>query len=230
MAGALIRKLSIQRFRGLEKFEWRPQPGMNVLLGGGDVGKTTVLEAIALLLNPSNAPVVAESDYWQRDSTQEFVIEAAMALPADMGISAQRNMSWPWNWDGKDAALPPVSEDDDLPMPDDPVYRVRVRGTTELELVWEIVQPNDEADHFSIAVRRKIGVVRLSADERNDRDLRLVYGSALDRLLADTALRARIGKQVADLDLQKSLNPEGEAAIQKLDQRIGLLPVSWTPC
>lgn len=220
MSAALIRKLTIQRFRGLERFEWRPQPGMNVLLGGGDVGKTTVLEAIALLLNPSNAPVVAESDYWQRDSTQEFVIEAVMALPADMGISAQRNMSWPWNWDGRDAVLPPVSEDDDLPMPDDPVYRVRVRGTTELELVWEIVQPNDEADHFSVAVRRKIGVVRLSADERNDRDLRLVYGSALDRLLADTALRARIGKQVADLDLHESLNAEGEKAIQKLDQRM----------
>ena len=220
MTAALIRKLTIERFRGLEKFEWQPHPGINVLLGGGDVGKTTVLEAIALLLNPSNAPLVSESDYWQRDSTQEFVIEAVIALPPDMGISAQRNMSWPWDWDGKHAVLPPVSEDDDLPMPDDPVYRVRVRGTTELELAWEIVQPNDETDHFSVAVRRKIGVVRLSADERNDRDLRLVYGSALDRLLADTALRARIGKQVADLDLHESLNAEGEKAIQELDQRM----------
>ncbi len=220
MTAALIRKLTILRFRGLEKFEWRPHPGINVLLGGGDVGKTTVLEAIALLLNPSNAPVVAESDYWQRDSTQEFVIEAVMALPADTGISTQRNFSWPWNWDGKDAVSPPASEDDDLPIPDDPVYRVRVRGTTELELVWEVVQPHDEADHFSVAVRRKIGVVRLSADERNDRDLRLVYGSALDRLLADAALRARINKQVADLDLHESLNAEGEKAIQKLDQRM----------
>lgn len=42
---------------------------------------------------------------------------------------------------------------------------------------------------FWVAVRWKIGLVRLSADERNDRDLRLVYGSALDRLLADGALR-----------------------------------------
>ena len=42
-----------------------------------------------------------------------------------------------------------------------------------LELVWEIVQPHDDADHFSVAVRRKIGLVRLSADERNNRDLRL---------------------------------------------------------
>lgn len=47
--GAIL-KLPIQRFRGLEKFDWHPQPGMNVVLGGGDVGKTTVLEAITLLL------------------------------------------------------------------------------------------------------------------------------------------------------------------------------------
>ena len=217
---AVIRKLTIQRFRGLEKFDWHPQPGMNVVLGGGDVGKTTVLEAIALLLSPSNAAVVSESDYWQRDSTQEFVIEAVMTLPEVTSIGSQHNFSWPWAWNGKDAVAPSASEEDDLPAPDDPVYRVRVRGTTELELVWEIVQPHDEADHFSVAVRRKIGLVRLSADERNDRDLRLVYGSALDRLLADSALRARIGKRVSDLDLHDSLNQQGKEAIKKLDERM----------
>ena len=217
---AAIRKLTIQRFRGLEKFDWHPQPGMNVVLGGGDVGKTTVLEAIALLLSPSNATVVSESDYWQRDSGQEFVIEAVMTLPVATGISSQRNFSWPWAWNGQDAVAPSASEEDDLPIPDDPVYRVRVRGTTELELAWEIVQPHEDADHFSVAVRRKIGLVRLSADERNDRDLRLVYGSALDRLLADAALRARIGKRVSDLDLHDTLNQQGKEAIEKLDVRM----------
>ncbi len=77
---AAIRKLTIQRFRGLAKFDWQPQPGMNVVLGGGDVGKATVLEAIALLLSPSNATVVSESDYWQRDSTQEFAAQPFLAL------------------------------------------------------------------------------------------------------------------------------------------------------
>ena len=94
-ATAAIRKLTIQRFRGIEKFSWRPEPGMNVILGGGDVGKTTVLEAIALLLSPSNASVLSESDYWQRDSTQEFVIEAVMIetqrghAALDAGIEAR---------------------------------------------------------------------------------------------------------------------------------------------
>lgn len=114
---ALIRKLTILRFRGLEKFEWYPEAGMNIVLGGGDVGKSTVLEGIALLLSPSNATVVSESDYWQRDSSKEFMIEAVMALPPATGISTQRNFSWPWGWDGKDAVAPPVSEDDDMPVP-----------------------------------------------------------------------------------------------------------------
>ena len=80
---AVIRKLTIDRFRGIAEIDWNPAPGMNVMLGGGDVGKTTVLEAIGLLLSPSNAAVISESDYWQRDTTQGFVIEAVMALPHD---------------------------------------------------------------------------------------------------------------------------------------------------
>lgn len=219
---AIIRKLLIRHYRGIEKLDWSPAPGMNVILGGGDVGKTTVLDAIALLLSPTNATIVSEADYGNRDSTQELVIEAVMHIPASSEISTQRSFAWPWAWNGENAVTPTAKADgaDDMPTPDDPVYRIRVRGTRELELVWEIVQPHDEADHFSVALRRKIGLVRLSADERNDRDLRLVYGSALDRLLADTALRSRIGKQVAELDLHASLNENGKSVIAALDQRL----------
>lgn len=219
---AIIRKLLIRRFRGIQKLDWMPTPGMNVILGGGDVGKTTVLDAIALLLSPTNTTNVSESDYWQRDTTQDFEIEAVIHIPASSEISTQRTFSWPWAWDGENAVLPNIKADDadDMPTPDNPVYRIRVRGTSELELVWEIVQPNDETDHFSVALRRKIGLVRLSADERNDRDLRLVYGSALDRLLADAALRSRIGKQVSAFDLDGSLNDKGKDAIATLDKRL----------
>ena len=220
-SAAEIRKLTVSRFRGIEKLEWLPASGMNIILGGGDVGKTTILEAIALLLSPTNATTVSESDYWQRDSSQEFLIEAVLSLSGASGINTQKNFSWPWTWDGTDAVQPVAEEEgEDLPDADDPVYRVRVRGTTELELAWEIVQPNGEADHFSVSVRRKIGVVRLSADERNDRDLRLVYGSGLDRLLDDGALRARIGKRVSELDLEASLNEAGKNAIGELDKRL----------
>ena len=217
---AHIYKITIQRFRGIHSLQWLPSAGMNVILGGGDVGKTTVLDAIALLLSPSNTAVISEADYWARDSAQEFVIEAVMALPEATGIGSQNTFAWPWAWNGKDAVAPSADGEGDLPGPGEPVYRVRVRGTTELELSWEVMQPNEEFDHFSTAVRRRIGLVRMSADERNDRDLRLVYGSALDRLLADNALRARIGKEVAGLNLHDSLNDKGKEAIESLDARM----------
>ncbi len=62
-----IRRLTISRFRGIEAFTWRPAACLNVILGGGDVCKTTVLDAIALLLSPTNATVLSDADYWRRN-------------------------------------------------------------------------------------------------------------------------------------------------------------------
>jgi putative ATP-dependent endonuclease of the OLD family len=42
--------LSIKRFRGIKTLSWRPARGVNAILGGGDIGKTTILDAISLLL------------------------------------------------------------------------------------------------------------------------------------------------------------------------------------
>lgn len=219
---AIIRQLSIERFRGIKSLRWNPAKGMNVILGGGDVGKTTLLEAVALLLSPSNTQVLSEADYWQRETDREFCIKAVLSLPSSSDITQQQKLALPWAWNGTDAVSPPVPAegDDDMLAPAQPVYCFQVRGTAELETTWEIVHPNDEVDILSAALRRQIGVVRLSGDERNDRDLRLVYGSALDRLLADRALRARIGQQVAQFNMQDSLSKDANAALAKLDNAL----------
>ena len=46
-----IRLLTIERYRGIKTLTWRPDDGLNLILGGGDVGKTTILDAVALLLS-----------------------------------------------------------------------------------------------------------------------------------------------------------------------------------
>lgn len=214
-----ILKLKIDRFRGLQALDWNPSAGMNIVLGGGDTGKTTILDAIAILLSPSNSIVLSEADYWQRKVEDEFVIQAVLALPASSEIGQQQKFAWPWEWNGGDAVPPAGDEEEEqgAPASAQPVYRLQVRGTAELEINWEIVQPNDEADLLSAAVRRNIGVVRLGGDDRNDRDLRLVYGSALDRLLADKGLRARIGQRVSEIDLAAHLGGDAKTALDKLD-------------
>jgi predicted ATP-dependent endonuclease of OLD family len=57
-----IFRLKIDRFRGLKAVAWRPSAGLNLILGGGDVGKTTILDAVALLLSPVNPANLPDTD------------------------------------------------------------------------------------------------------------------------------------------------------------------------
>ncbi|MHB2168964.1 ATP-dependent nuclease [Alsobacter sp. R-9] len=211
-----ILRLTIERFRGIKGLTWYPSEGVNVVLGGGDVGKSAILDAIALLLAPTNGSVLSDADYWQRKPEDEFVIESVIRLPDGRGINTQSKPAWPWNWDGKEPGVPELTEDGQQVVAD-PVYRIRVRGSADFDLVYEVMQPNGQFDHLSTAVRRMIGIVRLGGDDRNDRDLRMVQGSALDRLLYDKTLRARLGHKVAETDVEAVLQPEAKAKIEQLD-------------
>jgi putative ATP-dependent endonuclease of OLD family len=214
----LIRRLTIERFRGIEGLVWYPEPGVNVILGGGDVGKTTILDAIALVLSPTNTTLLADADYWRREVENGFCIEAVMSLPETCGISQQTKNTWPWEWDGKEPKLPKVDEDPSATSLAKPVYRLRVRGTADFDLAFEVLQPDDTADHLAVAVRRKIGLVRLSGDDRNDRDLRLIQGSALDRLLSDKTLRSRLGHKLAESDVEEELKEDAKSKLSSLDE------------
>lgn len=207
-----IASLAIRRFRGIEVLDWRPNAGINVVIGGGDSGKSTVLHAIALLFSPTNAVQVLETDYFNRWTGDGFSIEAVVDIPPEVGI-ADFSSLWPWEWDGSAAILPDPEAEMELGHP---VFRFRVRGTEELELLWEVVQPNEEIAALPTGLRRRIGVVRLANDDRNDRDLRLVTGSALDRLLSKGNLKSRLNKQVAETDLSAALLEDETKALEIL--------------
>ncbi len=212
-----IHRLTVERFRGIERLVWYPEPGVNFILGGGDVGKTTVLDAIALLFSPTNYAVLSDADFFRRDVENGFCIETVMGLPEHSGINQQAKHAWPWEWDGTDPKLPNIDCDPATNDVLNPVYCLRVRGTSDLDLSWEILQPDNSTEHLSVSVRRKIGLVRLGGDDRNDRDLRLIQGSALDRLLSDKTLRARLGQKLDKSDIEAELNNEAKLGLQALD-------------
>lgn len=204
-----IKRLTIERFRGIHSLTWLPNPHVNIILGGGDAGKTSILEAIALLLNPSTNYLLMDTDYWEREVEKEFVIEAVVALPDWVPINNQKKMNWPWHWDGKE--VHPASPEEGREGQN--VYCFRVRGTAELELSYEVVQPDGETESFSAPLRRTIGLVRLSGDDRNDRDLRLVQGSALDRILDDKGFRSRAAQKLAEEPVSELLGPSAKKTL-----------------
>ena len=76
MATLAIYRLDIERFRRIRVLSWHPARGVNVILGGGDVGKTTILDAVALLPNPTNSTTLSDTDYYARN------VEAVVRLEA----------------------------------------------------------------------------------------------------------------------------------------------------
>jgi putative ATP-dependent endonuclease of OLD family len=219
IANPLIRHLTIRRFRGILEFEWSPASGLNVILGGGDVGKTTVLEAIALLLSPNGFNALSDADFWDRKSENGFHIEAVMSIPDDCGINQQSRQAWPWNWNGSVPTVPSVEDESDQPTEVAmPVYCLRVTANSDYEVAHEIIHPDGTTTHLSTSVRRAIGLVRLGGDDRNDRDLRLVQGSALDRLLSDATLRSRLGKLLGDKEVEAGLRDDAKAKLKQLDR------------
>lgn len=192
---------------------------MNVILGGGNAGKTTVLDAVALLLSPSTSVQVTDDDFWQRNTTAGFVIEGVFWFPDGSEVwDAFRKTPWPWIWDGSGAVLPDPNETKADPDSEIAVLVLRVCANEDFEVSWEIVHPNGECEHLSVAVRRRIGRVWLEGDDRNDRDLRLVYGSALERYLGDPALKSRLAQSLSDVDIESTLLSDAQSNLSQLDQ------------
>lgn len=214
MPAPYIVRLTIERYRGIQALTWLPAAGVNLILGGGDAGKTTILEAVALLLAPTNAASLSDADYFARTLADGFKIEAVMSLPPALASAQTIKPAWQWEWKNNAVVVPTIGEEG---PPGELVYVLRVTGTPELELLYEILQPNGDCDHLSVALRRAIGIIRLSGDDRNDRDLRLVQGSALDRLLSDRGLRSRMGNKLAQTDVEAELQPEARTALEELD-------------
>ncbi len=213
---AEIRQLHIKGFRGIADLKWNPYGGMNIILGGGDCGKSTILEALGLLFTPSSTRSLTESDFWNKKSEDGFSIEATIYVSDDFKFSSGTKIYWPWEWDGANPVLP-AAEADEVPETQSPVFKVAVSATGDYELSWEIVQPDGSREHFPVGLRRKIGLVELMSDDRNDRDLRLIYGSALDRLISDNSLRSKIGHVISQIPLKGSLSDGAKQALDELD-------------
>lgn len=82
---ARIRKVEIRNFRSIRSLQWCPIDGVNCLIGPGDSGKSTILEAIDLCLGARRNLAIADTDFYGLDVTQDICIELNIgALPDEL--------------------------------------------------------------------------------------------------------------------------------------------------
>ncbi len=80
---ALIRLLEIENFRTVKALHWLPGPGVNCLIGPGDSGKSTILDAIDLCLGARRSLSFTDADFHGLDFDQPIRIAVTIGALDD---------------------------------------------------------------------------------------------------------------------------------------------------
>lgn len=82
---ARVRCVEIDNFRGIKRLHWFPEPGINCMIGPGDSGKSTVLDAIDLCLGARRHILFTDADFHRMVVDNPIRIAVTVGeLPAEM--------------------------------------------------------------------------------------------------------------------------------------------------
>ena len=173
---AVIRHLRVQNFRGIKSLDWHLDGRVFCLVGPGDSAKTTVLNAIELVLLPRWNMSFTDSDFYQAITNEELVIEATTGeLPVELTKQEKYGL-YLRGYSVQDRVIHDDPADDD-----EDVLTIRLTVDSGLEPQWAVVKDsNPEPRPISWRDRELLSVAALGDDV--DRSLTWSRGSALARL------------------------------------------------
>lgn len=172
-----IRQLTINRFRGISSLSWSPDQQFCCIIGSGDSGKSTVLDAVEAVLSPRWLNF-SESDFLGCDTSEAIVITITVGELSRQLKSDERFGLHVRGWTSK-GLLRDEPEDND-----EPVLTVRLTVDATLEPVWELICDRvDMPRTLSNRDRALFGLVRLAGED--SRHLAWGQGSVLSRLTGD---------------------------------------------
>ncbi|AKA38031.1 ATP-dependent nuclease [Yersinia ruckeri] len=203
-----ICKVEIQNFRTISLLSWLPSPGLNCLIGPGDSGKTTVLDAIDLCLGARRNVSFADTDFYGLDVTQPISITLTLgSLPdALMRLDSYGNYLQAFNH-----ANGLVTEEPEQGL--ETVLCLRLMVDSELEPVWSLVSQRAQAQgqERNIAWKDRLLLAPARLGTYASSNLSWTRGSVLNRL---TEERPNLGAELANAARQARTSFGGQAGAQ----------------
>ena len=187
----LIRAIEIENFRGVKALKWQPREGINCLVGAGDSGKSTVLDAIDYCIGARRTLQIADSDFCGIDIEKPVRICVTLgALPDELKSIEGYGLYLR----GFDAATGDIASEPEANL--ETVLTVQLLVESDLEPQWSLVSARAAAQGHSRSLnwadRVKLSPTRLGAI--NDNNLTWRRGSLLNRISDE---RADASKELA---------------------------------
>ncbi|MCE4223640.1 AAA family ATPase [Methylobacterium sp. C25] len=225
---ARIRHIEIKNFRCIQQLAWVPSAGINCLIGPGDAGKSSILDAIDFCLGARRSLTFTDADFYRLNVTNPIVITATVGELDDDLKSMETYGTYLRSFNAATGVV-----EDEPEAQAETVLSVRLSVGSDLDPVWTLVSDRAEtagqsrfltwADRAQLAPNRVGGLA--------DHNLAWRRGSVLNRLsderpemaaaLADAARNARATfGDLADAQLGGTLRIV-EATAQSLGIIIG---------
>lgn len=135
-----IRKIEIKHFRGIRELTWCPAAGINCLVGPGDSGKSSILDAIDLCLGARRNVQFTDADFHRLD------VETPISISVTLGELDDRlkNLeTYGMFVRGFDAASETVEDEPEKDA--ETALTVRLTIGSDLEPSWSLVSERAEA-------------------------------------------------------------------------------------
>lgn len=137
---ARIRLVEIKHFRSIKELNWLPQPGVNCLIGPGDSGKSSILDAIDLCLGARRSAQFTDVDFHLLDVETPITIAVTLGELDDCLKNLDTYGMYVRAFDPKTGKLEDEPEKDA-----ETVLTVKLTVASDLEPVWTLVSERAEA-------------------------------------------------------------------------------------
>lgn len=213
---ARIRLIEIRNFRGIKTLDWHPRPGINCLVGPGDSGKSTILDAIDLCLGARRNAQFSDADFHGLNVQSPISISVTLG---ELNDKLKILDAYGLYLRGYDDLLGTIEEE---PSADnETVLTINLTVSSDLEPVWTLVSDRaasqGQSRNLAWADRIKIAPTRLGAYAENNLSWR--RGSVLN-LLSEERADASVALVQAARDARTTF---GEQAGKQLSETLGIV-------
>lgn len=204
-----VHQLNIANFRGIRTLHWILPANQRLitLVGPGDSGKSTILDAIHLLLGDRWNVSFSDVDFYGVNPGAPIMIQATLT---DLPAALLKDNSFGF-WQSGLAPDGQVHQEPEDGL--EPCLVVRLVVDESLEPRWAVVRADGDAQGLTSSQRREFATFRV--DDRTDAQLRWTRTSALGRMSAkDGAEREALA--AAERAARRALDGHESRALNEL--------------
>ena len=181
---ALVRHIEISNFRSIKEFQWFPTAGINCLIGPGDSGKSSIIEAIDLCLGARRNVQFSDADFHKINIDSPIVIKITIG---DLGDSLKNLDSYGLYLRGYENVFDIIYDEPETDA--ETVLTIQLKVESDLEPVWSLFSERAAAQGQSRSLgwseRLKLAPTKIGTFASYDLSWR--RGSVLSRLSEERA-------------------------------------------